>query len=787
MEQIYIFDWYALDINYTAHIIGIAKDTNNRTMLLRIYNYNPYCYTRGSDMMLYNTNDLTILKGYNKKTFNSFEDLKNFKKYSVNKTYMSDEDDVCLFLATNNLDYNGWINIHTYKSIQGKKYLEYHVDIKNISKIQELLPMPEFLVVSFDIEVYSSNKGMPQSFIHNDKVFMISLVTNNNITVLIEDPDEEKLLQKFSQEIINLDPDIITGFNIFNFDIKYLLDRLELYLSSFQEMSRLPELIPTTYSKLSWTNASYGSHEFTKPNIPGRMFLDMFQYFKRLNIDRYSLNFISEKFLNESKLDLSNDEMRQLYELGFLDKISDYCIQDSKLVIKLCNKFDVIIDFMERSKIMKCKLEDILTRGEQFKINHQLIFECIKRNVILESTTLHTDLSNGYQGASVFEPVPGLYYNCAILDYQSLYPSIIIANNICPSSYVGTVPIDEQINDMFSSVVIDDTTKHIFRKSPKGILPGLLENILSQRQYTKDLMKSEKDINIKNILDKRQNSLKIVANSVYGIMGAKYSKYMKHKYCAESISGYGRYYFDKLITFIKSQELDVIYGDTDSCIISYPQSWDDHKCITISKDLCMNYSKLLPEPMFLNYENFYDKMIIISKKKYIMYRHTNISFKGITSAKRGYCDFVKDVYKILLDMILTSKTKLQIAKYIIKCIDDLLDGNIDPNKLIISKSAKHPNMYKSNVPQKIMLQRLMDEGEEEIYTGIRLDYVFVEHEDKRLKQGYKMFRLDEVIKRNLKIDYKYYVKYQLMNTVDQLLIFADIYDLVKHYYVDRCT
>lgn len=772
----YIFDWYSVDILDKACIIAIAKDVNSAICVLKISYYKPYCYIRGNTFAMCSTNDITMSNMYDRKTFSSFRELRMYKR--THTTYMADEDDVCLFLATYNLDYNGWVSIEGHPtSSQISKYPEY--ELSSITKIVETFPLPSFVIASFDIEVYSSTKGMPQSFIHDDKIFMISIVTNDDRTVMIMENDERLLLERFTRELIDLDPDIITGFNIFNFDLRYIYDRLELYLGEFGEMSRINS-IPTIHQKISWTNASYGSYEYTKPTIPGRMFIDMFQYFKRLNIDRYSLQYISLRFLGEGKNDMSNDEMKRLYKLGLMDDIAKYCIQDSALVIRLCHKFDVVVDFMERSKIMKCRLEDILIRGEQHKINHQLIFECIKRNVILKATD--SDDFDGYQGATVFDPIPGLYNNCAILDYQSLYPSIIIANNICPSTYVATVSTQISVdNTIYSSVEIGKY-QHVFRREPSGILPGLLDHILQQRQLIKTMMKEESDNDIRNILDKRQNSLKIVANSVYGIMGAKYSKYMKHKYCAESISGFGRYYFEQLVAYIRSQNLNVIYGDTDSCMISYDATLSPTRCIEMSKELCIQYSKLLPRPMFLNYENFNDKILIIAKKKYIMIREGIISYKGVTTSKRGYCEYVKGIYENLLDMIFKDSSKLYIAKYIIECIDRLLDGHISYDKLIISKGAKPPNLYKGNVPQKLMLQRLIEEGEE-VYVGIRLEYVFVKNSSKL--QGDKMFRVDEVRKKGLEVDYEYYVRYQLMNTIDQLLSFAGITDLIKTYVASR--
>lgn len=778
MESFYAFDWYHVDIDQRAEVICICKNVNNDTVLLRICDYHPYCYILGSQYSFPSSNNLTDNKMYDKKIFDTFISLSYYKKYK--KTYMSDEDPICVFLATYKLEYIGWIDIQYAYIATNKisKYDEYYVSVTNIIKNNTIIKTPQLRIAAFDIEVYSSTKGMPKSYIHDDKIFMISIVTNDNQEFLINNDDELQCLDTFSQYINDIDPDIITGFNIFNFDIQYMYDRCLLYLTTLPEISRI-SIFPTTYEHMQWSNASYGMHKFLKPNVAGRCFIDIFQYAKRLNLDRYNLQYISEKFLGVGKNNLTNDEMRKLYQTHSYDDmqiIAEYCLQDSRLVVKLCDVFDIITDFVEKSKIMKCKIEEILTRGEQLKINHQLIFECIERNIILESTGLGS-WDESYEGAMVFDPIPGLYHNCVMLDYQSLYPSVIIANNICPSSFVTTISSDDYIDlSVFFEVNIGNV-KHIFRKTPIGILPKLLEKLLAERYAVKAAMLVETSINVKNILDKRQNSLKIAANSVYGITGAKYSKYLRHKPCAESISGLGRYYFKRLVEFMRQNNHDVIYGDTDSCMISYP-TWSSSKCISISKKLCEAYSDTLPKPMLLNYENFYDKVIILAKKKYIMYTNNKIAYKGVAITKRGYCKYVKDVYMDLIKLLFEESSMIKIGEYIINKTNNLLEGNVIKEDLVISKSTKNPNEYKNNVPQKVMLERIMEDGEE-IYTGMRLEYVFVA--TKSIKQGDKMYNLSEVIKNNMRIDYRYYVDKQLMNSVDQLMNLLGAENFLKSY------
>lgn len=748
MREIYAFDWYTTD----SDIICVAKDLSGATLLITIHGYEPYCYTKGGNQMLYSSNDNSLTSSYTRRNFRSFKELEQSKKYNF---LMCDEEQICMFLANNQLEYTGWI------SIPDTLYIHY-TQIKKSARET----VPHFKVLSFDIEVYTDHLGMPKSYRHDDVIFMIGVTYNykDDRDVICE--DEKTCITDFAKRVIQEDPDIIVGYNIFNFDFKYIYERMQLHLLNIPNMSRIP-CLPVIFEEFSWQNASYGSNKFIKPRIPGRTVIDVFQYFKRMNIDRHSLQYVSQTFLGETKNDLDYKDMMKMWKEGNTEKIKEYCAQDAYLVLRLIERFDILVDLMERARILRCKPEDILTRGEQFKVNHNLIFECVRRGFVLESTNFPS-WTESYEGATVFDPEPGVYSDCVILDYQSLYPSVLIVNNICPSSYVKT---SDTYEDQYHNVKVGDKF-HMFRKSPKGILPELLERLLEARSFIKEKMKDMKDGEIRRVLDKRQNALKIAANSVYGITGAKYSKYLKHRYCAESISGSGRFYFNKLVDYMTSKGYKVIYGDTDSCIIS-------DQSVEIAQALSKEFSLLLPSPMVLKYEDYYDNIIMVSKKKYIMRKGDHISYKGVANARRGYCEYAKNLYEDVVKFILNNVKASAIASYLRNRFDELLAGEIALDQLVISKSVKEISDYKSNVPQKVMAERLINDGEV-IEAGARLEYVFVKNYQKT--QGLKMYRPEELkMNPNLEIDYLYYIEKQIANSIDQLLELIDLKDFITTY------
>lgn len=760
---VYAFDWKSVDDHGRALVICFAKKVSHETVVLRIRGYRPSCYVRSihGDVVRPTSNDITLQRTYDRISFPSFADLHAYTRH--HRTYMSHEDDICHFLSTHSLPYVGWIETPSTDCMVSEV----------VSVAESTIPPPRFLIASFDIEVYSRSRTMPKSYRRDDRIFMISVVSSQGDRIVIHDEDEMRCIDRLCETIRDLDPDIVTGFNILNFDFRYILDRLHLRLrtSPSIDLSRYPP-IPTKFETIAWTNASYGSQDFVKPDIPGRIVVDVFPYFKRMNLDRHSLNYISEQFLGESKHDMPIDTMMTLYEHGHLDRIAQYCTQDALLVLQLIDRFHIIVELFEQARTLKCRVDDILTRGEQYKINHNLVFECVRRNVILESTG-YPPWEGSYEGAMVYDPVPGRYPHCVTLDYQSLYPSVIIRNNICPSTYVGS---GASPSDTFHSIEVAHGRYHYFRKQPIGILPGMLRTLLDARTRVKGMMRDCQDAETRTILDKRQNAYKIAANSIYGITGTKFSKYLRHRPCAESVSAGGRYYFNLLIEFIRPR-WNIIYGDTDSCIVSLPETMDRDECVRIGHEICDRFNHQLDDPVHLKFEQYAQSMIIFSKKKYIMYDNNVITYKGVTNARRGYCSLVKMIYESIVKMIFENTPPEIIASWVHYRIQRILSGSEPMDRFVISKSVKSIHEYATDVPQKIMAMRLIDEEGEIIVPGSRLEYVFVDNGE--TKQGLKMYRPEEVDRKHLRIDYRYYIEKQIAPTIDQLLSMIGYPDLVR--------
>lgn len=730
--------------------------------------------------------DLTISQTMSKVTFRDYITMESItSRIWRGHWYMNELDCIPMFTAKYGLDYSGWVELAD-SNHDSTHYKVYPRDIQPVSSDESVYPT----ILVFDIECMSgSGSGMPKSFKQSDRIEMISLIftrykseTQQEYLLVIVEPGEEPLpgvkaeqvpcsseldlIQKFFKLVNELDPDIVTGYNIYGFDFRYIMDRLRFYLTPLPNLSKNKHG-QTRIKFIDWESSAYGFNTYEKVEMEGRIVIDLMLYFRRFKLEKYSLDYVSEEFLGTGKDDVPYGYMWKAFEsrdLEMIGKVANYCVKDSMLVLRLFNKFNLWTDLCEMSKAMRCRIEDIYTRGEQHKVLNQIIKECLDRDIVLKQSPSQKMGWSGYDGAHVLPPKKGVYDMCAIVDFQSLYPSILIAHNICPSTYIRPGCISRKGSHDIS---VGEDRVHRYHKSPSGILPGLVQKLMNDRTMVKKTLSQTTDELTRLILDRRQNALKICANSIYGIMGFEKNKYFGHLPSAESITAQGRLYLQKVVGYISDHyPVEIIYGDTDSCMIIpevSQKSYDEY--VMLVKEIADDVTNWLPSPMRLNYEDCYEKIILMSKKRYIMYKNGKPKYKGVMYARRGYCKFAKDLYQFMILEICTGKSTESILASLDEKLMELLKGQVSVDHLTMTKSVKNLDDYKVDPPQVIMAKRLISQGVE-VVPGTRLEYVFTTNG--RL-QGERMYKPDELERQNVEVDYLYYIKHQLVSQLDDLL------------------
>lgn len=393
------------------------------------------------------------------------------------------------FFHVQNLDPVGWIRIPfgKYRRNIGfdeeDKYNKYNKNSRcqiEISAQYHALTKVErntigrILIASYDIECVSQDGSFPKAVNSGDPVIQIGTTVyiygerecalKYIATLGACDPIEGVIVEVFHSEkdlllgwarfMAELDPDVVTGYNIWGFDWKYLYLRAEtgnggrvgpyhekLY-QILQRTRKAGKKAKLTEQRLS--SSALGDNFFYFIDIEGVVQIDMLAVMKAdvsVKLVSYKLDAVAEEFLKENKVDLSPKELFANYKRGTsrdIQEIAIYCVKDCELVNRLINKRSIISNNVGMANVCVVPFSYLFTRGQGIKIFSLVAKICREESFIVKDLTEDDIDKSSYEGAIVFDPRPDVYFDpIVVMDYNSLYPSSMIAENISHDSIVG--------------------------------------------------------------------------------------------------------------------------------------------------------------------------------------------------------------------------------------------------------------------------------------------------------------------------------------------------------------
>ncbi|RZC43128.1 DNA polymerase delta catalytic subunit [Asbolus verrucosus] len=642
----------------------------------------------------------------------------------------------------------------------------------------EWSPVARFRIHSFDIECAGRKGIFPEPNV--DPVIQIAnviklhgdedVVTRNIFTLKSCAPighaevrsfdSEGEMLEEWAQFVREVDPDIFTGYNINNFDFPYLIERAKfLKLKNFDFLGRICNIRSTI--KETVTQTKIGRRTFKSINFEGRVPYDMLMVIKRdFKLRSYTLNSVCQEILGEQKEDVHYSIITDLQngDEQTRRRLAVYCLKDAELPVRLLNTVRSFTNDIEMARVTGVPITSLLTKGEQVKVVAQLLKHARQASYFMP-THYGAPSSEQYEGATVIEPMKGYYTDpIATLDFSSLYPSIMIAHNFLTDDQVTVTPA----NCMF--------VKSSVRP---GLLPHILQHLLTARKKTKALLKEATDPVVKAVLDGRQLAYKISANSVYGFTGAQVGKLP----CLEisgSVTAYGRTMIEQTkqevehhYRIVNGYESDatVIYGDTDSVMVNFKV-----KSLERSMELGREAAELISEkfikPIKLEFEKVYYPYLLINKKRYAgLYftkpeKYDKMDCKGIETVRRDNCTLVVDVINTCLQKLLIDKDPDGAVNYAKKVISDLLQNNVDISQLVITKELTKADYAAKQAHVELSKKMTKRDPGNAPKLGDRIPYVII-----AATKNAKAFEKAEdpiyVLENNVPIDSKYYLENQL--------------------------
>jgi len=645
--------------------------------------------------------------------------------------------------------------------------------------------------LSFDIECLPSD-GLPDP--KKDQIIMISLsfdpefngmkdmviiAKHTNIAGVVSCSDEKEMLEKFKETIEKYDPDILTGYNIEGFDLPYIFDRMDV-LGIKKDLGRANK---TCFSQ------KFGSTQ--KSSIVGRAVIDPFYIIKYLSVydqpykfRRYDLSTVAEKILGERKLEF--DENIRIFteeawngNLEKLKRFIEYARKDSDLALRLVTtrKLVDMNKFIEMSKLSGLLLQDLMS-GQAARHENALLYELIKKGIVMPCKPrgkIFSSSEKQFEGATVLEPEVALHKDGAILvlDFKSMYPSIIMQYNICPTVLVkAETGLTDGIDD--EKLNVSPTGTKFLKKSVKeGIFPYVARYYFNSRSDVKAQMKKERDENKLKILDAKQYALKGMLVSLWGYIGFVGARFYVPEVAA-SITAWGRESIAKTKKLIEENfGYKVIYGDTDSVFVK-TEIQDLEMAAEKGKEIAKFVTERL-SGLELTFEKLFKTLLILSKKRYAGWSFEKVgdtwkdelSMKGIETIRRDWCDLTSKTLFSILNILLKEQDTKKALNHVKDVIIQLEKNQVPIEDLVVTKSvSKSLKDYKGVQPHVELVKKIKKRSPATApEIGDRVGFVIT----KGLKLMSERAEDPEYVKRHgLSIDSKYYIENQILPPLERV-------------------
>lgn len=538
-------------------------------------------------------------------------------------------------------------------------------------------------------------------------------------------PNESKMLLDFIAFIEEQRPNILIGYNVKDFDLGYIYDRMHFHhLLSKTAQSTMDNRAWSSKKSLYQSN-QMGSRECRNFNIFGFIIIDIFEFvLNNYKLDSYKLNAVAKKFIGKEKLDMPYENISVYYRSTDLEKrnqLLEYCVIDADLCVELFEKLNVFNCVEAMAIVCGIPIRYVLERGQQVRTNTLINRELVVRgseNFVFPLMNIGRFLrpdneeeqltTQQYKGAHVIDPKPNFYRQpICTLDFASLYPSIMIAFNMC---YSTLLPAE---NGPFSEDTDDDHTRYIennvrieaencvlghLTKNIKnlkafvppymngenafvsaehrlGILPSILQRLLSSRKQVRNRIAQLDDSSkhTRDLLNSLQLAFKMSANSIYGATGANNTSKLPCVAIASSVTAFGRFLLSCISVATEKHQYSlnqisnhrksvVVYGDTDSIMI---KPGGDISTVPLALEYGMYMAKKCSQminasPLLLEFEKVYCPYLLLRKKNYVglMWTESNnfkkIDSKGIKTARRDTIPLTKKLLDKVINFLMMS-------------------------------------------------------------------------------------------------------------------------------------
>jgi DNA polymerase I len=555
---------------------------------------------------------------------------------------------------------------------------------------------PPLQMLAFSTVCYS-REGTPKP--ERNPVVIISTVSSSGEQkqfVAGDDLDDVKVIRAFMDYVHTFNPDVIFGFGTNKVDWVYLRERSKRLGFGFSVDKMGAELHSSVYGHVSLNGMV---------NLDLADFVDEFPDVKVKALENFA------DYLGIMKRDgrvmIENVDYADYWDDKDKRELLKRFSMDNALCVMGIGR--LLFDFgVQLSSLVGLPLDHVMAAAVGFRVEWFMIRQAKKRQELVPKRVEQPYVP--YSGGLVLKPRPGVHENIAVLDFKSMYPSIMIAYNVSPDTYVPpSSPVPEV------GVYEAPDVGHRFRKEPPGFYKEILLSLIHVRKQLRvQMAKTNMDSPVYRVLDARQKAVKVITNAVYGYAGWAGARWYS-KPVAEAATAWGRHTIMHSVKLAESLGLRVIYGDTDSLFITYDADKIDRltKLVMSELSLEIEFGKLYKRVFFTEAKKRYAGLLNDGKVEVI----------GLEVARGDWAEVARRVQEHVLEIILKEQSTEKAVAYVKEVIKQLREKKIPFRDLVIWKTLTKPAEEYAVKAAHVEAARMLEKQGWHLSVGDKVGYV----------------------------------------------------------------
>ncbi len=525
---------------------------------------------------------------------------------------------------------------------------------------------------------------------------------------------EEKTLRQFVAHIRETDPDILTGYNIGGYDIPLLLERAKARGISDAEFSFGRDLAPLS----DVSDRKWRAH--------GRVIADAWWSARQmLHPKQETLQYVAEQLLGEGKLDVDRRAMDAEWARD-PQRVLEYCEKDADLALRVLRKLRAMDKAMDLAAVTGLYLEDGLN-GRTSTLVDALLIRAADRQGIGVPPTRRRGRESPIEGGYVHGLRPQLARWVVVLDFKSMYPSIIISHNICFTTLSPE-----------GTLVAPNGARFLPKEVRPGLIPEILKDLMAERDALKRRAKEASSPETAQYYDGLQAAVKVLMNSFYGVLASAFYRFTD-KQIGAAITAFARQRITEVIREVERQGAEVIYSDTDSIFVRSPEpSLEGSRAF--GEKLAAQFSR---EGSTMEFQSVYSAFFSHgAKKRYVAKQAWPTEervVRGYETRRTDSFDLQSEALLEIFDLILDGETDQAVkrSREIVETVRrSRQTGEVPPSKLVIARTVRAENEYeaatKDSLPFLRLFKRLQSEGYD-VIPGMKIAGVVVDAQKKPME------------------------------------------------------